>query len=47
MFHVEQGLTALKGDPFEHRGIFIDKKPEDLAVSKVRTVSEAVGLEMK
>jgi galactonate dehydratase len=47
MFHVEQGLTALKGDPFEHRGIFIDKKSEDLAVSKVRTVSEAVGDEVE
>ena len=47
MFHVEQGLTALKGDPFEHRGIFIDKKSEDLAVSKMRAVREAVGDEVE
>ena len=46
MFHVEQGLTALKGDPFEHRGIFIDKKSEDLAISKMRSVREAVGDEV-
>ena len=42
MFHVEQGLTALKGDPFEHRGIFIDKVSEDLAVAKMRAVRDAV-----
>lgn len=47
LFHVEQGLTALKGDPFEHRGIFIDKKSEDLAVSKMRSVREAVGDEVE
>ena len=35
MNHVDQGLTALKGDPFEHRGIFIDRASEDLAVEKM------------
>ena len=47
MFHVEQGLTALKGDPFEHRGIFIDKVSEDLAVAKMRAVRDAVGDEVE
>ena len=41
--HVERGLTALKGDPFEHRGIFIDRKSEDLAVEKMCAVRAAVG----
>ena len=41
--HTSQGLTALKGDPFEHRGIFIDKESEDLAVAKLRAVRETVG----
>ena len=43
MNHVEQGLTALKGDPFEHRGIFIDRDSEDLAIEKMKAVREAVG----
>lgn len=43
MNHVEQGLTALKGDPFEHQGIFSDRKSEDLAVAKMKAVREAVG----
>ena len=40
---LDQGLTALKGDPFEHRGIFIDKPSEDLAVEKMKAVREVVG----
>ncbi len=40
---LDQGLTALKGDPFEHRGIFIDKYSEDLAVEKMKAVREVVG----
>jgi len=40
---LDQGLTALKGDPFEHRGIFIDKSSEDLAVEKMKAVREVVG----
>jgi len=43
MNHVEQGLTALKGDPFEHRGLFIDRRSEDLAVEKMKAVRGAVG----
>ena len=43
MRHVGQGLTALKGDPFEHRGIFIDRDSEELAIAKMKAVREAVG----
>lgn len=43
MSHLERGLTALKGDPFEHRGIFIDRESEELAIEKMRAVREAVG----
>ncbi len=40
---VEQGMTALKADPFEHRGIFIDPVSEAQAIEKLRLVREAVG----
>ncbi|MCL0029026.1 galactonate dehydratase [Dehalococcoidia bacterium] len=43
MSHVERGLTALKGDPFEHRGIFIDRDSEELAIAKMKAVRDAVG----
>ena len=43
MRHVDLGLTALKGDPFEHRGIFIDRDSEELALAKMKAVREAVG----
>ena len=43
LMFVDMGLTALKGDPFEHRGIFIDRASEDLAVEKLQAVREAVG----
>jgi len=43
MDHVERGLTALKGDPFEHHGIYIDRASEELAIEKMRAVREAVG----
>lgn len=43
MNNIERGLTALKGDPFEHRGIFIDRRSEDLAIEKLKAVREAVG----
>tara|TARA_Y100000815_G_scaffold270807_1_gene296179 strand:+ start:85 stop:1233 length:1149 start_codon:yes stop_codon:yes gene_type:complete len=43
MNHIDQGLTALKGDPFEHRGIFIDRASENLAIEKMRAVRDAVG----
>lgn len=47
MNHIERGLTALKGDPFEHRGIFIDHASEELALEKLKAVREAVGPEIE
>ena len=47
MNHVERGLTALKGDPFEHHGIYIDRDSEELAIDKMRAVREAVGDEVE
>ena len=41
--HTEQGLTALKGDPFDHRGIFIPIEAERIAIQKLAAVREAVG----
>ena len=40
---VEQGLTALKGDPFAHQGIFTTVESERDALAKVAAVREAVG----
>ena len=39
----EQGMTALKGDPFDHRGLFIPIEAERLAIRKLEAVREAVG----
>ena len=41
--HTEQGLTALKGDPFDHRGLFIPIEAERIAIKKLAAVREAVG----
>lgn len=41
--HTEQGLTALKGDPFDHRGLFIPIQAERVAIQKLEAVREAVG----
>ena len=41
--HTEQGLTALKGDPFDHRGLFIPIEAERIAIQKLAAVREAVG----
>ena len=43
LHHTEQGLTALKGDPFDHRGLFIPIEAERVAVQKLAAVREAVG----
>jgi galactonate dehydratase len=43
MGFVEQGLTALKGDPFDHTGIFIARDAERHAIAKMKAVREAVG----
>ena len=40
--HTEQGLTALKGDPFDHRGLFIPIEAERVAIQKLAAVREAV-----
>ncbi len=40
---VEQGLTALKGDPFAHQGLFTTVESERDALAKVKAVREAVG----
>ena len=39
----EQGITALKGDPFDHRGLFIPIEAERGAIKKLAAVREAVG----
>ena len=39
----EQGITALKGDPFDHRGLFIPIEAERMAIKKLEAVREAVG----
>ena len=43
MGFVEQGLTALKGDPFDHTGIFLQRDAERHAIAKMKAVREAVG----
>ena len=40
---VDTGLTALKGDPFGHQGLFITAEAERDAIAKVKAVREAVG----
>jgi galactonate dehydratase len=40
---VERGLTALKGDPFAHQGIFTTAESERDAIAKVAAVRKAVG----
>ena len=43
MSFVEQGYTALKGDPFGHQGIFTSPESERDALAKVAAVRDAVG----
>ncbi len=38
-----QGITALKGDPFDHQGIFIDRESENRAIEKMRRAREHFG----
>ena len=40
---VATGLTALKGDPFGHQGLFSSAQSERDAVAKLKAVREAVG----
>ena len=41
--HTDEGLTALKGDPFDHRGLFIPIEAERIAIEKLAAVRAAVG----
>ena len=41
--HTDDGLTALKGDPFDHRGLFIPIEAERIAIEKLAAVRETVG----
>ncbi len=43
MSWVERGLTAVKGDPFGHQGLFTTSESERDALAKVKAVREAVG----
>ena len=40
---VALGLTALKGDPFDHRGLFISYEAEKQALDTLAAVRDAVG----
>ena len=43
----ELGLTALKGDPFDHRGLYISYEAEKKALDTLIAVREAVGFEVE
>ena len=45
--YTEQGVTALKGDPFDHKGLFITFEAEKKAVATLAAVREAVGEEVE
>ena len=44
---VATGLTALKGDPFDHRGLFISYEAERKAIDTLAAVRDAVGFEVE
>lgn len=44
---VETGLTALKGDPFPHRGLYITYEAEKHAIDTFAAVRDAVGYEIE
>ena len=44
---VATGLTALKGDPFDHRGLFISYEAERKAIDTLAAVRDAVGFEIE
>ena len=41
------GLTALKGDPFDHKGLFISYEAEKKAIDTLAAVRKAVGDDME
>ena len=45
--YTSQGVTALKGDPFDHRGLFITFEAEKKAIETMAAVREAVGDEVE
>ena len=45
--YTSQGVTALKGDPFDHRGLFITFEAEKKAIETMGAVREAVGDEVE
>ena len=47
MSYIDQGVTALKGDPFHHRGHLITYEAEKLAIEIFQAVREAVGYEVE
>ena len=44
---VATGFTALKGDPFDHRGLYISYEAEKKAIDTFAAVREAVGFEVE
>ena len=44
---LELGFTALKGDPFDHRGLFISYEAEKKAIDTLAAVRAAVGEEVE
>lgn len=44
---IATGLTALKGDPFDHRGLFISYEAERKAIETLAAVRDAVGFEIE
>ena len=44
---LELGFTALKGDPFDHRGLFISYEAEKKAIDTLAAVRDAVGFEVE
>jgi galactonate dehydratase len=42
-----EGLTALKGDPFDHKGLFISYEAEKKAIDTLAAVRKAVGDDME
>ena len=44
---LERGFTALKGDPFDHRGLFISYEAEKKAIDTLAAVRDAVGFEVE
>lgn len=45
--NVERGFTALKGYPFDHRGLYTSYAVEKLALDKLEAVRDAVGPEVE